>query len=96
MNSRNTSACLLRREGGITLSEIPTFNGSRSVIGALVRAFVRPRKSPVRVAVGGTNVSELTAPCARRPDSQLKKKNVLSVPRYSLGMKTGPPMFAPN
>src|SRR5215475_3913448 len=96
MNSRNTSACLLRREEGITLSEIPTFKGSRKVIGAPVRAFVRPRKSPVRTAAGGTNCSELTAPCASRPASQLKKKNVLSVPRYSLGIKTGPAMFAPN
>src|SRR5215470_1711045 len=96
MNSRNASACLLRREGGITLPEIPIFNGSRSVIGAPVRALVRPRKSPVRVAVGGTKVSELTAPCASRPASQLKKKNVLSAPRYRLGIKTGPAMFAPN
>src|SRR3989442_7564214 len=55
-----------------------------------------PEKSPERCAIGGSSACPPKDPATCRPDSQLKKKNVLSLPLYNPGSQTGPPRLAPN
>jgi len=49
------------------------------VEGSMMGAAI-PEKSPVRSAAGGTSAAPPKDPAICRPDSQLKKKNVLSFP----------------
>src|SRR5438128_587191 len=77
---RKATASLLRAALGMTLPTIPIFSGSFRMMGRRVRASTKPRKSPLRIASVGTMRKALEAPVAAYPDSQLKKKNVLSVP----------------